>query len=53
VAINGHLIRDMDALLAYLVENTTPGDTITLTIIRDNQTLEAKVALKPRPAGEN
>lgn len=53
VAINGQPIRDMDALLAYLVENTTPGDTITLTIIRDNQTLEAKVALKPRPAGEN
>jgi 2-alkenal reductase len=53
VAINGQPIRDMDALLAYLVENTTPGDTITLTIIRDNQTLEAKVALKPRPAGES
>lgn len=51
VAINGQPLRDMDALIAYLVENTAPGDTITLTIIRDNQTFDVKVTLKARPSG--
>ena len=51
VAINNQPLRDMDALIAYLVENTAPGDVITLTIIRDNQTFDAKVTLKARPEG--
>ena len=51
VAINNQSLRDMDALVAYLVENTAPGDSVTLTIIRDNQTFDAKVTLKARPAG--
>ena len=34
VAINGVLVRDLDQLLAYLVENTSPGDIVTLTVIR-------------------
>jgi 2-alkenal reductase len=49
VAINGQTIRDIDGLLAYLVENTSPGDVVVLTIVRDGQTLDLDVELGVRP----
>ena len=49
VAINGQPLRDLDGLLSYLVDNTAPGDTVTLTVVRDNSTFEAKVTLQARP----
>jgi 2-alkenal reductase len=48
-AINGESVRDLDSLLAYLVANTTPGDTITLSIVRGSQKLDVKVKLTARP----
>lgn len=49
VAINGVMLRDIDDLVAYLVENTSPNDTVTLTIVRENQTLDLDVVLGIRP----
>jgi 2-alkenal reductase len=49
VAINGQLVRDIDDLVAYLVENTSPGDTVVLTIVREGQTLDLDVELGARP----
>lgn len=49
VAINGVMVRDIDDLVAYLVENTSPGDTVVLTIVRDGQTLDLDVTLGVRP----
>jgi S1-C subfamily serine protease len=49
VAVNGILVRDIDDLLAYLVENTSPGDTVVLTIVRNGQTLDLDVTLGARP----
>jgi S1-C subfamily serine protease len=49
VAINGTMIRDIDDLLAYLVENTSPGDKVVLTIVRRGQTLDLDVTLGVRP----
>ncbi|MEB2288468.1 MAG: trypsin-like peptidase domain-containing protein [Anaerolineae bacterium] len=49
VAVNGQMVRDIDSLVAYLVENTSPGDTITLTIVRGGQTLDLDVTLGIRP----
>ncbi len=49
VAVNGQMVRDIDSLVAYLVENTSPGDTITLTIVRAGQTLDLDVTLGVRP----
>ena len=49
VAVDGQMIRDIDDLVAYLVENTSPGDTITLTIVREGQTLDLDVTLGTRP----
>jgi 2-alkenal reductase len=53
IAINGTNLRDMDALVAYLVANTDPGDTVTLTIIRDGKTIEIPAVLQERPAGQS
>ena len=50
VAINGTIVRDIDDLVAYLVENTSPGDTVVLTIVRGDQTLDVNVTLGERPA---
>ncbi len=49
-AINGEKIIEMDDLISYLMENTQPDDTVTLTIIRDNgKTEKVKVTLTARP----
>ncbi|NJL93330.1 MAG: trypsin-like serine protease [Anaerolineae bacterium] len=49
VAINGVFVRDLDDLLAYLVENTAPDDRVTLTVVRDEETLDIPVDLGVRP----
>ncbi len=49
VAINGTAITSMDDLLTYMVERTSPGDTVLLTILRGGETLNVAVALGVRP----
>lgn len=49
VAINGIFVRDLDQLLGYLVENTSPGDVVTLTVVRGSETFEVDVTLGVRP----
>ncbi|MEM3551950.1 MAG: trypsin-like peptidase domain-containing protein [Candidatus Bathyarchaeia archaeon] len=49
IAINGTKITNMDALSTYLEENTTPEQTISLTIVRKNQTLTIPLILGTRP----
>ena len=48
-AINGKRITSMDALSTYLEENTTPSQTINLTIVRNSQTLTVALKLQARP----
>lgn len=47
-AIDGTPIRNFDELLGYLVEHTSVGQTVTLTIIRDGQTMDLQVTLGAR-----
>jgi 2-alkenal reductase len=49
IAINGTKITGLDALSAYLEENTTPGQTINLTILRNSQELTIPLTLGARP----
>ncbi len=49
VAADGRPIRVFGDLLSYLMENKSPGDTIALTIIRDNEQKEVTVTLGKRP----
>ena len=50
VAVNDQYVDNMDELVAYLVVNTKPGDTVTLRIVRDRDTFELPVTLRNRPS---
>jgi S1-C subfamily serine protease len=50
IAIQGEPITDMDELITYLVENTRPGDQITLDLLRSGGEREnVSVTLGVRP----
>jgi len=49
IAINGTRITNMDDLSTYLEENTLPGQTINVTIVRSNQVMALAVELGTRP----
>jgi 2-alkenal reductase len=48
-AIDGLPVSNFDQLLSYLVTNKSPGDTVTLTVLRDGQTLDVPITLGERP----
>jgi len=48
-AIDGRSIQTFSDLLSYLIQEKSPGDTITLTILRDEQELELDLTLGKRP----
>jgi 2-alkenal reductase len=48
-AVNGIAIRTFSDLLNFLVTNTSPGDTVELTILRDGGTITIPVELTARP----
>ena len=49
IAINGARITSVDDMSAYLEEYTLPGETINITIIRDNLTDNVMLELESRP----
>ncbi|MEM2913085.1 MAG: trypsin-like peptidase domain-containing protein [Candidatus Bathyarchaeia archaeon] len=49
IAINDKRIVGIDDLSSYLEENTKPGQTINVTIIRGNEKLTLPVTLEARP----
>jgi serine protease Do len=51
VAINGQTINTMDELIAYLADNTSVGQTVTLTILRNGNQQTVSLTLAARPTG--
>lgn len=49
VAINGEPVRNSDELLSYLVFETTVGETVELTVIRDGKEIKLPLTLGERP----
>ncbi len=49
VAVDGQPVREFNDLLHYLFTYTSPGDTITLTILRDGKERDVKLVLGKRP----
>lgn len=49
IAVDGHPVLVFGDLLSYLMENKSPGDTIILTILRDNKQKEVSITLGKRP----
>ena len=48
-AINGEPLTSINDLIVYLVNETRPGDEVTLDVIRDGQTIQVEVTLGSRP----
>jgi 2-alkenal reductase len=48
-AINDQPVRDSDDLLSYLVFETTVGETVELTVIRDGDLIKLPLTLGERP----
>ncbi len=49
IAIDGHPVMQFDDLLAYLIENKSPGDKVVLTVLRGTQKQDITVTLGKRP----
>jgi len=49
IAINGEPVRSFDDLLIYISLKSKPGDTVTLTVIRENKEITVNVKLEARP----
>jgi 2-alkenal reductase len=49
IAIDGIAVKTFGDLLAYLINNKNPGDTVTLTILRGDQQLDVELTLDKRP----
>jgi S1-C subfamily serine protease len=49
LAIDGYELRDFDDLIAYLVRETSVGQEVVLTILRDGETLQVSLTLGERP----
>ena len=50
IAVDGTRIINGDTFMSYLEEHTTPNQTITLTILRNNQTQDISLVLQQRPS---
>jgi S1-C subfamily serine protease len=53
IAVNGTRITSIDDLSAYLEEYTLPGQTVDLTVVRNNETINVPLELGNRPATTN
>jgi len=49
IRINGTRVRNGDEMMSWVEENTLPGQTIVLTVARENQTLSLQLVLGKRP----
>ncbi len=49
IAIDGKSIRSFDELLAYLISNKSPGDSVVLTVLRGEEQTDITVKLDKRP----
>jgi S1-C subfamily serine protease len=49
IAMNGSLIRNNDDLASYLEEKTQPGESLAITVVRNDLVTEVTVVLGTRP----
>ncbi len=49
IGVDGQTVNVFGDLLAYMLENKSPGDQMVITIVRDNQEQEVTVTLGRRP----
>jgi serine protease Do len=52
-AVNGQAVNSMDDLIAYLNDNTSVGQTITLTVLRNGKETSVDITLGSRPGSQS
>jgi len=50
IGVNGQAVLDPGDVISFLEFNTSPGDTITLTVVRGNATSDVAVQVGSRPS---
>jgi S1-C subfamily serine protease len=50
IAIDGVQVKTFSDFIGYLLRNKSPGDTVELTIMRDNQEIKVSLVLDKRPS---
>jgi S1-C subfamily serine protease len=53
IAADGTTVRELEDLIIYLIEKTRPGDTISLTVLRDGGEHQIEVVLGSRPTEDD
>lgn len=48
-AVDGRPVMNMSMLIGYLSSNTVPGQTVTMTVLRDGQIFDLPIVLTERP----
>ena len=49
IAIDGHPTQTFDDMLAYLITNKSPGETVILTVLRGTEQVDVTITLDKRP----
>jgi 2-alkenal reductase len=49
IAIDGVEVRTFGEMLSYLINNKSPGDTVTMTVLRDGERMDLPLVLDRRP----
>ena len=50
IAMNGTTIKNGDDLASYLEEYTLPGETLKITVMRNDVTIDLEIVLDQRPS---
>ncbi|MCC6458643.1 MAG: trypsin-like peptidase domain-containing protein [Caldilineaceae bacterium] len=51
IAVDGNTVMRFEDLISFLVTKASPGQVITLTVLRGDETLDVPVTLGERPSG--
>jgi len=49
IAVDGIPVQDFNEMITYLITNKSPGDTVIMHILRDDQEMEVPLTLAKRP----
>jgi S1-C subfamily serine protease len=49
IAVDGITVRDFSDMITYILNNTSPGNTITFTVLRDGEEIQLDLTLGKRP----
>jgi len=49
ISIDGVTVRDFNEMISYLIKHKSPGDSVIMTVVRDEQEIDLELTLGKRP----